>query len=258
MSRLCIVQARMESNRLPGKVLAEIGGMPMLGKIFCRLERSRMLDGVVLATSTSAADNSLEELARDHGVPTVRGSELDVLERFRTVVNEFPSATTLVRVTADCPFVDPGIIDQLILTHEEHHNDYTSNRLPPPSARTYPVGLDAECFSAELLRRASERASAPYEREHVTPWMYQSYGGRVEVINLPEDLSRYRWTVDTLADLQLVRHLHRLTGPEPYTWQEVLATARRHPELLELNGAIPQKPVDAIDSRWVRDVQYPR
>lgn len=250
MTNLCVVQARMASSRLPGKVLRNIGGMPMLAMILHRLQRSATLDAIVVATTASDTDDTVEQVVRGLGFAVIRGSELDVLDRFKTAAEAFPDATTVVRVTADCPFTDPEIVDQIVSVHKKRGLDYTSNRLPPPSPRTYPVGLDVECFSRDLLFTSWREATRQYEREHVTPWMYQDASARVSVLQLPIDLSHHRWTVDDEADLKVVQQLAELVGPEPFGWEDVLAVARAHPEIERLNASVVQKSVAETDARW--------
>jgi spore coat polysaccharide biosynthesis protein SpsF len=157
----------------------------------------------------------------------------------------------VVRVTADCPFIDPGIVDRLVRLRRERGADFVANRLPPPYPRTYPVGLDAEVCTAEALEVAWRDATAPAHREHVMPFLYES-GERFSVVvdQLDEDLSGMRWTVDVPEDLAAVTAIDLACGPEPFDWLRVLAVVRADPELQRINSGFQQKHVSEVDSRW--------
>lgn len=208
---LAILQARMTSSRLPGKVLAPVLGEPMIGRQVERLRRARRIDKLVVATSTDPSDDPLAAYCEGTGLTVYRGALNDVLDRYRVAASLFPQATAVVRLTADCPLTDPELIDAVIAHHHQVDADYTSNTL---GARTYPHGLDAEVIRPSVLQEAADRASEPYEREHVTPYIYR----RPEVYRLAgvarhRSLAALRWTVDLPGDLAFVREVYAKLYP---------------------------------------------
>jgi len=215
---LAIVQARTGSTRLPGKVLAELGGRPLLRFMLDRLE-SLKVDKLVVATSDDPDDDRVEAVAQAAGVACVRGPEHDVLARFALALRSHP-ADTVVRLTADCPLMDPEVVNQLIVHFRRTGADYASNTL----VRTYPDGLDAEVLTAGALETADREAVDPVEREHVTPFIYRR-PARFRLAALRQDrlLGHERWTVDTAADLDRVRRaVTQLRGRTDPNWQEIL------------------------------------
>ena len=219
MTVTCVVQARAGSTRLPGKVLADLGGRPMLAFLLDRLAGLRV-DNLVVATSDLPQDDAVADVARGRSVDVVRGSEADVLDRFVKALDAFP-ADLVVRVTADCPLSDPAIIEAAVDLARATTADYTSNSL----LRTFPVGLDVEVVTAGALREAAAEAVDPPEREHVLPFVYrrpERY--RLAALRTPERLAARRWTVDTPADLDRVRRIvAALDDPLRATWHDMLA-----------------------------------
>ncbi len=217
---LAVVQARMGSSRLPGKVLMELGGQPALGLLLDRLTRSRAAR-VVVATSIEAVDDPIEGFCEDRGVQVVRGSESDVLGRFIDALDQFP-ASHVVRITGDCPLVDPAVVDGVVELHLRSGADHTTNVLP----RTFPKGLDAEVVRADALRVADAEAEDPLEREHVTPFLYRR-PERFRLANLRsgEDSGDERWTLDTAEDLDTLRSMVVALGARAADagWREVLS-----------------------------------
>ena len=200
VSTLCVIQARMGSTRLPGKVLADLGGRPMLQFMLERLHGLPVSE-VVVATSTEPGDDAVAALGATLGVPVVRGPEHDVLARFAQALESHP-ADHVVRLTGDCPLADPDVIVATLELHRERHADYTSNVIP----RTFPKGLDVEVARAEALRVAAAEAEDPAEREHVMPFLYRHPERfRLATLRGPELLGHERWTVDTAHDLEIVR-----------------------------------------------------
>lgn len=251
MTTIAVVQARAGSSRLPGKVLQPINGVPMIVKIIMRISRSEEVGSVVVATTREAGDDPVARISAEAGAEVIRGDEFDVLDRFHDVLLARPDASEIVRVTADCPFVDPGIVDRLVRLRRAEGADFVANRLPPPATRTYPVGLDVEVCTPDALECAWREASSLFEREHVMPFLYGNAARfRTIVDELDEDLSRFRWTVDEPADLEAVRAIDAACGPEPYGWEHVLETVRAHPELSAINAGLMQKTVNAVDERW--------
>ncbi|MGQ0553124.1 MAG: cytidylyltransferase domain-containing protein [Planctomycetota bacterium] len=235
---LAIVQARAGSTRLPGKVLADIAGVSMLARVTERARRARLVEAVVVATSTLPGDDLVAAEAARLGLRVCRGSEQDVLARFLQAARECEAAH-LVRLTADCPLLDPTLVDDVVRVYQEEHPDYASNGLVPG----YPRGLDVEAFSTAALERAGQQAQRPYERSHVTPYFYEHPElFRLRSLTPGEDLSAERWTVDTPEDLAFVRAVYAAFAPRTdFSWQETLAAVQREPRLAELNRHVRQK-----------------
>jgi spore coat polysaccharide biosynthesis protein SpsF len=247
-----VVQARMSSRRLPGKVLRELSpGKTVLEWVVDRARAATLVAQVVVATSDGADDDVVEAEARRIGVPVKRGSLHDVLSRVRTAA-ETAGATTVVRVTADCPLVDPAVIDRIVREHVDTRADFTANRLPPPHQRTWPIGLDVEVATIEALRRADAEATDPAHREHVMPYLYVE-PGRFSVRVVECDLGDFgavRWTVDTPEDLAAVRALVAQPGVDVTTsWETLLEVWGAHPEIADLNADVAQKSASDVDER---------
>lgn len=239
MSAALIVQARMTSTRLPGKVLMPVLGKPLLAYQLERLQRCEKVDQIWIATTTNATDEPVVALAAAFSIPVYRGSEADVLSRYADAAQQ-AQASTIVRVTADCPLIDPGVIDQVIARFQQSDApDYASNTL----ARTYPRGLDVEVFSAQGLAMAHAEATEPSHREHVTPFFYtQSERFRLANVESGQDWGHYRWTVDTPEDFELVRRILEaiyLDHPQ-FTTQDVIQVLEQHPDWMALNAHIEQ------------------
>ncbi|MGK9165859.1 glycosyltransferase family protein [Inquilinus limosus] len=233
MTVLAILQARMSSSRLPGKVMADLLGEPMLARQIERLRRCRTLDRLVLATSTEAADDALASLSARIGVECFRGSLDDVLDRFHAAAAG-RGAEQIVRLTADCPLTDPDLIDALVELHVAGGYDYSCNTLTP----RYPDGLDAEVMRAEVLEAAWREATLPSEREHVTSFIYtRPERFRLGSLVGETDLSDQRWTVDTPEDLALVRAVYAALYPKnpAFGTEDILTFLAAHPEIAALN-----------------------
>lgn len=236
MKRVCVVQARMGSTRLPGKVLRDLVGRPMLARQLERLATCRSLDEIVIATSTDSADDPIARMASGMGIDVVRGSNDDVLARVVQAARE-TRADVVVRVTADCPLIDPSITDRVVdeLTTHQESCDYASNVV----RRTYPRGLDVEALFVDTLQRLDRLAQTAEEREHVTITIRSGQPGIFLVRSVEDaaDNSDLRWTVDEQRDFMLVHRLYeeldlgRVIAPYP----EILQYVRDHPELVRLN-----------------------
>jgi spore coat polysaccharide biosynthesis protein SpsF len=239
---IAIVQARMSSTRLPGKVLKDIAGRAMLARVVMRARRAHLVSQVVVATTIDPADDPLATFCREQGFPVSRGSLNDVLDRYYQAAREF-GAEVVVRLTADCPVIDPGEIDHVVTVFLEEGLDFAANRLPPPWKRTYPIGLDTEVCSFAGLERAWREARLPYEREHVMPYFYDEPGRvRFKVLDHDPDFGYQRWTVDTAEDLELLNRVYaHFNGRDDFTWLEVLDLFERQPELLEINAGVHHK-----------------
>ncbi|MES2975047.1 MAG: aminotransferase class III-fold pyridoxal phosphate-dependent enzyme [Pseudomonadota bacterium] len=234
MTCIAIVQARMGSTRLPDKVMLPVGGVPMIELLLSRLSRARRVDSIVLATSTDPRNDPLARHVRSLGYEVYHGSEGDVLDRYYRAA-EGHSPEIVIRITGDCPLVDPLLVDQVVDAFSQSGVDYLSNTNPP----TYPDGLDIEVFTFAALRRAWKEATLSYDREHVTPYMKEP--GRFRVGNAPgsEDLSDERWTVDEPADYEVILNICRHFAPRTdFSWQEVMALRRQKPELFMPNLTI--------------------
>ena len=216
-----ILQARMSSSRLPGKVLKPLLGQPMILRQVERLRRCRELERIVVATSLDPSDDILAQTLAEAGLETVRGPLDDVLGRFVLAADRLGLEGDIVRLTADCPLADPAVIDACVELRREGGFDYASNG----QVRTYPRGLDVEVFTAAALRRAGAEATGPYEREHVTPWLYRS--GRFLCGDLVQDADRseYRWTVDFPGDFDFVERVYGALypGKPAFTSDDILA-----------------------------------
>ena len=217
---VAIVQARLGSRRLPRKTLALIQGKPMIGHVLERLQRAKTLDQIMVATSDSPTDDDLEVWLKRKGVTYFRGSESDVLDRYYQAARSM-SAETIVRITADCPLIMPGVIDRVVRDFQAGRADYVSNTQPP----TYPDGLDTEVFSFSALERAWKEARSPEEREHVTLYFYRSslFKTRNVVAEDGENASCFKWSVDHPKDLRLVRRIYRKLGTRGMTadWRAI-------------------------------------
>jgi spore coat polysaccharide biosynthesis protein SpsF len=207
MSRtVALVQARMSSTRFPGKVLQPLGGMPSILYMIERVRRARLPHTVAVVTSTDASDDPLAQVLAHAKVPVWRGELDDVLARYAGAARAF-DATEVVRLTGDCPLIDPGVIDAVIALRRERGTDYAGNTDPA----TYPDGLDVECFTRDALERAIALARRPSEREHVTLWMRDPVSGCTRAnLQAIADFSALRLTVDYPDDLEVVRALLRL------------------------------------------------
>jgi spore coat polysaccharide biosynthesis protein SpsF len=238
MTTLAIIQARMGSSRLPGKVLLDLGGATVLARVVRRLERSQQISQIVVATTTVPADEAIVNECERLQVSCFRGSEDDVLDRYYQAARLY-SADTVVRITSDCPLIDPMLVDETIRVFKDECTDYASDVLP----RTYPRGLDSEVFTSAALERAWREAREPYQREHVTPYLYEHPESfRLASARGDVDHSRYRWTLDTPEDLELLRAIYsRFDNRDDFRWQDVIALMEREPELAELNSQVLQK-----------------
>jgi spore coat polysaccharide biosynthesis protein SpsF len=247
---LAIIQARMASSRLPGKVLLDIAGEPMLMRVVERSRRASNLDRVVVATTEDPSDDAVAALCLQRGVPCYRGSMQDVLDRYYQTAKHF-GAAVVVRLTADCPLIDPGLIDQAVEELNRTGADFVANRLPPPWRRTYPIGLDVEVCTFKALARAWNEADQPQHREHVMPYLYEEEGRfQTVLLHHEPDYGHLRWTVDTQEDLELIRRVYEhFAGQDDFSWLDVLALFQEHPQLAEINAKVKHKTAFDIDER---------
>lgn len=240
MRTVAIVQARTGSTRLPGKVLLPLLGEPILTRVMRRAARAQRLDAVVVATTEDRGDDPIVELAEREGWLLTRGSADDLLDRYMLAARAH-RADVVVRITSDCPLIDPDVIDRTIEAFARGGCDYASNSLEP---RTYPRGLDVEVVARAALTRAWQDDRDPAWREHATPYIYRHPElFRLRAVPSPQDHSDQRWVVDTPEDYDLVRRIYDDLGRDDFTWQEALAVVEAHPDWAAINREIVQKTV---------------
>jgi spore coat polysaccharide biosynthesis protein SpsF len=234
METVAIIQARMASTRLPGKVLADVLGQPMLYYVLSRTKQASTPGLVVVATSAEQSDDPVARFCEANNTACFRGSQDDVLDRYYQAAKHF-DAETVVRLTADCPLLDAQLIDEVVGYFDKGEFDYATNTLEC----TYPDGLDTEVFSFAGLERSWREAQLRSEREHVTPYMRNHPElFRLGNIRHTEDLSSFRWTVDEPKDLEFVRTVYGYLGSSAFGITEVLELLREHPRLREMNHGI--------------------
>jgi spore coat polysaccharide biosynthesis protein SpsF len=265
---VAIIQGRMSSSRLPGKILADIAGQPMLTRVFTRTSRAKTLDEVIFATTTDASDDPVAEYCDFSGIPFTRGNLFDVLDRYYQAAKQ-AKASIVVRITADCPVIDPDLIDDVVKAVTEDQFDFSCNRLPPPFHRTYPIGLDTEVCTFTMLETAWKKATETFHREHVMPYFYEGVeltrqsrsletglsprGFNIALLNHITDFGDYRWTVDTPEDLEFMRQVYaRFDGRDDFTWKEVLDLVHDEPKLMEINAGIKHNTLKDVDKRALK------
>lgn len=240
--RALIIQARMGSTRLPGKVLRPIDGKPLFAYQLERMERCRHVDRIVVATTTEPADDAIASFCEAQSVQVTRGPEQDVLRRYAEAARAI-DARTVVRVTSDCPLLDPELVDAALEAFAGPDGpDYVSNMLKP----SWPYGMAVEVMSRAALEAADQEAADANEREHVTPFIYwRPERFRLKSMTLPADLSTHRWTVDTIEDFDLVsRILKALLPVKPqFQMHDVLELLEQHPEWIAINQDVRQKSI---------------
>ena len=236
---LAIVQARMGSTRLPGKTLIDIEGKPLLEHVINRIRYSKMIEEIIIATTNEPEDKAIVNMAKKLQVKTYAGSSYDVLDRFYQVARLF-EGKVIVRITADDPFKDPKVIDDIVnyfLSHPELN--YVSNTIEP----SYPVGIDVEVFSFEALKTAWENAKKSVEREHVTPYIIYN-PGLFNIANYKnsKQLSYLRWTIDTKEDLQMTKEVYNRLYVEDkiFYMDDILQLLQKYPHISDINSSIEQ------------------
>ena len=253
---IAIIQARMSSTRLPGKVLLDINGEPMLVRVIERAKRAKLVDEVVLATTTDPSDDPIAEFCAERGYNFTRGSLHDVLDRYYQAAKEY-DADVIVRLTADCPVLDPNIVDETIRVQREGKFNFVANRLPPPMGRTFPIGLDTEVCTFAALENACQNATEKHQREHVMPYLYEGTklntenrllhtgtsprGFKIALLNHLSDYGNLRWTVDTPEDLEFIRQISARFDNDNFGWYDILALLEKEPELAKINADVHHK-----------------
>lgn len=231
-----VIQARMGSSRLPGKTMLQLAGRPVIEHVIRRSGAARLIDRVVVATTDLPEDNQIAEWCHEQGIASVRGSAEDVLARYLLAIDNFP-CENVVRITADCPLIDPGIIDALLALHAAGSCDYTSNVIPP----TFPIGFDAEVVSSACLRRVHVEARLTSHREHVTLYIRENTE-KFKTANLSFALNHehIRLTLDREADYRLLSEVfaHFAGSPELFSFYQIMAFLEKNPQLLHINSGI--------------------
>jgi spore coat polysaccharide biosynthesis protein SpsF len=237
-----IIQARMGSSRLPGKVLKDLGGDSVLARVLHRLERAKLVGEIIVATTQNAEDDAIIAECKRLSIRFFRGEQDDVLDRYYLAAVE-AKAEAIVRITSDCPLIEPEVTDKTIAAFLEKAPDYASNRLE----RTYPRGLDTEAMTVETLARAQHAASRPYERTHVTPYIYEHPEAfRLLSVKADSDYSDYRWTLDTPEDLYFIQTVYeRFGNSDTFDWRDVITLLEREPWIVALNREVRQKHLHA-------------
>jgi spore coat polysaccharide biosynthesis protein SpsF len=237
---ICVSQARMGSTRLPGKVMLPILGRPMLERHLLRLNRSKQIDRIVVATTNDPRDDVIVELCQSLSIGIFRGSESDVLSRYAGAAAAFDAAT-VVRVTSDCPLIDPQLVDCVVAAYGAKRPGVDYLALEP---QDFPRGLDTEVFSRQALIEADRNAVDQPEREHVTPYIYRRPSQfRCARLAGAEQLGMHRWCVDEMADYHLICRMTEALAPTSpdFGWNECLAVLAKHPQWSEINRAVKQK-----------------
>ena len=234
MKIVALVQARMGSTRLPNKVMKPIGGIPMIELLLTRLSKSKELDKIVVATSVDKRNQPLVDHICKLGYACEQGSENDVLDRFVKAAQAH-QAGIVVRITGDCPLVDPELVDECIRRFKASQADYLSNTNPP----TYPDGLDIEVFAFKALKQASKETNKSFDREHVTPYLRESGIFKTATMQHNKDLSALRWTVDEPEDFNVIENVfHSFLPRIDFTWEEVLDLQKQQPDMFSSNKNI--------------------
>lgn len=241
-----IIQARMGSTRLPGKVMKDLMGHEVLWHVVMRASTAKRINRVIVATTRNPEDDVIETWCKKHDTPFYRGSSEDVLERYYETAKRF-GVNRIIRVTSDCPLIDPFIIDRCIDAHEKGGFDYVSNVVP--GARTFPRGLDVEAFSFAALERAHRNAKESYEREHVTPYLWENKKGEFSVgailIASTEYAASHRLTVDYPDDFRLMKMIYEkfYTTGAIVNVPSVVAFLDAHPDIAGMNAHCKEKPL---------------
>lgn len=231
----------MGSTRLPGKVMREIVGSPMLWHVVNRIKHSSLLDRIVVATTINSKDDIIEDFCKKNNIELFRGNEDDVLDRYYMSAKYF-GADIIVRITSDCPLIDPYIVDLVIKKHMKFNADYTSNTLK----RTYPLGLDTEVFNFPSLEKAYYEAKESYHREHVTVYFYENPNFfKLQNVENSVDLSHLRWTVDEERDFQFVSEIYNRLNRDGkiFLMEDILEVLKKEPHLIEINKDVKQKKI---------------
>lgn len=240
-----IIQARCGSTRFPNKVFANIDGKPLIWHVVNRLTYAKTIDNIIIATTVNANDDKIESWCNDNNISCFRGSENDVLNRYYRASVAFPS-DVVVRITADDPFKEPSVIDKVVSKLIEEGYDHVTNNFPP----TFPEGLDCEAFTFNALKESEENARDPFEREHVTQYIYHNpLKFKIGNVSAVENLSYLRWTIDKDSDLEMVKSVYNHRNPENkgiLLMKEIIEIITRHPEIAKINSDVERSAMYSI------------
>ncbi|GED63645.1 cytidylyltransferase domain-containing protein [Lysinibacillus fusiformis] len=239
MRIVAIIQARMGSTRLPGKILKKVNGRPLLSYQLERLQQSNYINDLVIATTLNEKDDLIVEFCKKNNILWFRGSEKDVLARYYETAKTF-KADAIVRITSDCPIIDVQVVDKTIQYFVDNNYEYVSNTVD----RTYPRGLDTEAFTFEALEKAYKEAVMERDREHVTAYFYTNPDVfKISSVRNETDYSKYRWTVDTEEDFQLIKNIiEKLYNDNPnFTFHDTVKLMEANPDWFYINAHIEQK-----------------
>ena len=231
--KLCIIQARMGSTRLPNKVLLEVKRTPLLEYEIQRVKRATLIDRIVVATTDSPADEKIVELCSKIGVDYFRGSEKDVLDRYYQCALKYPEYGTIIRITGDCPLIDPKVIDEVLRLFDEGKYDYASN----VAKETFPDGMDIEVFTREALKEAANEANLASEREHVTLYIRNREKFKKGNLEARHDFSHFRLTVDQKEDFEVIQFLIENSSIED-EYLHYISVLTKHPDIMAKNMSI--------------------
>lgn len=229
-----IIQIRLNSNRLKRKALLKIQNLTLIEHLFSQLSYSTQIDKKIIATTTESIDNDIEKLANNIGIECFRGNSLNVLDRYYNCAKSF-DIDTIVRISGDAPLIDPVIVDKTIEYYKKNNFDYVSNFF----RRTFPIGTEIEIFSFKTLEKCWKTAQQSYEKEHVTPFIYE----HPELFNIgfiehSENLSNLHWTVDRIEDFNFVEIILQKIKERPVSMNQILNLLKLEPDLLKINGSI--------------------
>lgn len=241
---VAIIQARMGSTRLLGKVMLKLCGKTVLAHDIERIKQSSLIDEIVIATTILEDDDIIEKEALKNGVKVYRGSEKNVLSRYYEAAKE-NNADIIIRITSDCPLIDPVIINNMIEFYLKNEYEVVTNVGAGIEYRTYPRGLDVEIFSFENLNEAHAYAKEDYEKEHVTPYIYDN-SKKIYYFQNSINYSKYRWTVDTEEDFILIEEIYKelYKGKHDFYFEDILKLFYKKPELFEINKYVEQKRIN--------------
>jgi len=248
LKKTAIIQARMGSTRLPGKVMKIIKGKTVLEHVVERVQAAKNIDDIVIATTVKSEDDVIVELSKKLSVKYFRGDENDVLSRYYYAARQNKS-DVIIRITSDCPLIDPlileNMVDKFIELNQKDGIDYMSNTVE----RTYPRGLDAEIFTFKALKITFNEANKDYQREHVTPYIYQNPAKfKISVFRNDIDYSGYRLTLDTKEDLEVIKEIYNKLYNENilFYFAQILTLLKTHPEIEEINKNVKQKQINEV------------